>query len=1139
MKKGWKALVLWTALLLLLAMGTASAADQLEGGEDQAHAAQMAIFGNYLVSMDVQEAEWFVFQADEDPAYYWANLTNQDLNTTLYMTLYDKDGLKIAEVDANQGQYDYISWKAAPGETYYLRFVRRHGDRHGRFTLHLDKAADVYANELENAAELKTDEKILTSFDGSHDVDFFRFKAAEGAAYYRVDYKNENIGTDVYMTLYDKNGLKIDEVRTTKGNSNYYSWNVVPGETYYLKFSRHDGYRGGDYTLTLKRFADAQPNEMGKGVALELDKPVQASFDGSNDVDFFQFKAAEGAAYYQANYKNENINTDVYMTLYDKDGLKIGDARASNGNSNYYSWNVVPGETYYLKFSRHDGYRGGNYTLTLKRFADAQPNEMEKGTELKLDTTVQASFDGSHDIDFFQVTAEEGAAYYRVDYKNENVNTTMYMTLLDKNGTQLAVADASQGQNDYLSWQITPGETYYLKFSRHDGYRGGMYTISTKRYADNEPNGMENVQEMARQQPINASFDGSHDVDFFKFTTKAASTNYQINFKNENINTTMYVELLDENGLSLLRTEAGNGRTGWLNWYTAEEKTYYLKCYRHDAYRGGQYTLEMRVFEDTEQSSLENAPLLKAGEEEWHSLGAREDQDFFLLSPAENPVYTWMTLGNQDSCGRMYLAVLNGAGTELASWRVDGGQMPSLLIPQSAEKLHLRVTGDAAGLYTLTRQDQPDMGGMSRETAMKAAAAKDGELILEINNDVDFLAFPCAGASLLLTSDPNTTVYVTLMDQNGQIILNETRIRGNESFLFTADREQAYLQIKGNAGSLHFACCTPDQHVASEYWQEIFAPTCKENGLRQMMCTVCRQAAKEEILPALPHQAGEWQLLRHASCDDTGLEARYCKDCGTVMEEKEIPASGHLHSHWEVAAMPTCEGEGLQFRVCDDCGKLLSQEIIPATGHVTGEWYTKSPAYCETEGLRILPCKICKNTLEEEILPALGHQLSDWLVQRQPSCESDGLQVKICQTCYEDVEQEILPATGHLAGEWQLQWAAACEADGLQVKFCQYCAHILEEETIPALLHEAGEWQILSEPGCEAEGLQIKICIHCGKTMEQEILPALGHAYGEWVEVVAPTRNEEGREESTCAHCGHVQSRPIKKLSLMESIFGR
>ena len=983
MKKVWKAF-LALVLLMLLTVGAAGA-EPLKGGADMAGAVPMAVYGNYLVTMNEQQYEWFVFRADEDPAYYWANLTNEELNTTLYMTLYDKDGLKITEVDANKGQYDYISWKAAPGETYYLRFSRYHKDRNGRFTLFMDKAADIHGNDVANAQELQLNEQQIMSFDGTNDVDFLKLTAAEGSAYYRAD------------------------------------------------------------------------------------------------------------------FKNEGINTTMYMTLLDKDGLKIAEADANNGQSDYLSWQVVPGETYYLKFSRYDGYRGGPYTVSMKRYADAEPNEMEKGLELTLDGTVKASFDGSHDVDFMKLTAAEGSAYYRVDYKNENVNTTMYMTLLDKNGLKIAEADANSGQSDYLSWKVTPGETYYLKFSRYDGYRGGTYTVSMKRYADAEPDEMAGTEEMPRQQTIRGAFDGSHDVDFFRFTTKDAPVNYLVNVTNENINTTMYVELLDENGLALMRGDINNGRSGWLNWYAAESKVYYLKFYRYDAYRGGEYTLTLKTYEDIETSQMETGVVLENGKQGQFTLGAKEDVDWFILPAGEAPVYSYLTLSNFDTCGRMYAAVYNAANQELASWRVDNQREHTQLLPQSDETLYVKINGDFAGEYTLLRADSADEGGSSRATARKPAAAEKGQLVFEINNDVDYLAFPGAGAALMLTCDPNTTVYVTVVDENGQIIRKETRIRGNESAVFVADRNQAYLQIKGSVGSAAYACCTPEVHVLSGYWLETVSASCTREGRQEMLCTVCQQVANTQTIPMTAHQAGEWKLVRAAGCDDQGLEARYCLTCSQVQEERNVPATGHIHTYWETVAEATCEGEGLQIRMCGACGKQLEQEIIPATGHVNGDWVKTKWADCETNGQEVRQCKICRKTLAEKILPAFGHMLGEWQVQQYPSCETDGLQVRRCLNCGARVEETLLYATGHQAGEWLLRREAACDAPGLQVR----------------------------------------ACVNCSRVMEEQTLPALAHVYGEWAEVTAPTRDAVGVEEQTCVHCGHVQSREIPKLSLMESIFGR
>lgn len=79
-----------------------------------------------------------------------------------------------------------------------------------------------------------------------------------------------------------------------------------------------------------------------------------------------------------------------------------------------------------------------------------------------------------------------------------------------------------------------------------------------------------------------------------------------------------------------------------------------------------------------------------------------------------------------------------------------------------------------------------------------------------------------------------------------------------------------------------------------------------------------------------------------------------------------------------------------------------------------------------------------------------------------------------------------------------------------------------------------GGWVTTKAPTCKAEGKKQHTCTVCGK-IEYATVGVAGHAYGDWTMTRSPSVEREGTEERACADCGEKESRPIVKLTAIES----
>lgn len=785
----------------------------------------------------------------------------------------------------------------------------------------------------------------------------------------------------------------------------------------------------------------------------EIEKAPEVSTDidyimamDEEQYEWVSFIADEGDAYYRADYKNEEIATALYMELYDKNGIQLDKTDIIKGKSGYISYKAEPGERYYLRFSRYSSKFNGRFTLRLSRQPDVYGNSTEDAADIRVGENVISSFDGTGDEDFLFLKTSDERAFYRVDFKNENIGTSFYAELLDRNGFSLIKESADKGRFSYISFKADPLQSYYLRLHRYNNRQNGIYSVSVSRMPDAEPDQMEQAQLQKVGEQILGTFDGTGDVDWFKLKTSSENAYYQLDFKNESTGTSVYAEIFDRNGLNVAKANASKGSSSWVNWHAEPDAEYYIRFSRYSQYENGGYRFAIREFPDAISNELAYSATLSDGVQGEYTLGSKTDEDWFAISGGDAPVFAELTLRSADTS--MKLTLTDESEQQIDSHYVGKGKTEAVsfaLEPNAC--VYAKITGDSAGAYRISRRDVHDEGGSSFQSAFTAAAGGQASIALEARDDIDYVAFPCAGSTILISNTGASSIRVGMADKSGRLLIEERTLYTGKDFRFTADSESAYLCVRG-MGSFNISCCAPEAHIPFGQWIQIKHAVCGQEGVRQMPCLVCGEPAREETDPAREHQAsGEWIKIRSARCDDDGIEAMMCALCGKRMETRSIPATGHLNTGWFVLVEATCEEDGLQQRTCNDCGKVMEQEHIPAYGHIAGQWINFYPE----------------------------------------NCTRDGLDVRLCRICEQTVEERPIPAPGHVPGEWVTRAAAGCTEDGRRLRLCDRCGGIVEGEDLPALGHDYGEWIVTKEPTMTEAGEQTRTCGRCGDSQTQAI----------------------------------------------------
>jgi len=171
--------------------------------------------------------------------------------------------------------------------------------------------------------------------------------------------------------------------------------------------------------------------------------------------------------------------------------------------------------------------------------------------------------------------------------------------------------------------------------------------------------------------------------------------------------------------------------------------------------------------------------------------------------------------------------------------------------------------------------------------------------------------------------------------------------------------------------------------------------TCLEIGKIKFACNNCGDSYYVETEYA-PHNYIPSDESTQPTCTEDGMQIMTCSVCNDK-NTSTIPALGHEES--PVATLktaPTCEAEGLEQYLCTRCNNVLREEVLLATGHTKAEMLTviKEPSIL-TEGTGVCKCTVCDTVLETTTIPQkdfpyvvvmttniLGYMLqdSDWFV---------------------------------------------------------------------------------------------------------------------------------------------------------------
>lgn len=339
---------------------------------------------------------------------------------------------------------------------------------------------------------------------------------------------------------------------------------------------------------------------------------------------------------------------------------------------------------------------------------------------------------------------------------------------------------------------------------------------------------------------------------------------------------------------------------------------------------------------------------------------------------------------------------------------------------------------------------------------------------------------------------------------------------------------------------------------------EITEPTCTENGVKKIYCTVCGTVEKQEVLKATGHINTEVdkKTAKAATCAEAGYTGDIiCVACGEKVGEGEtIPKTDkHTFTKYVKISDATCEENEKEQAVCDVCKNAKDTRDVPFTalGHEYDEtkYEVVTKATCTEDEVREYRCMHfftdkdgnevqCENAKKVTVRnTATGHKWSEWTVIEKATCTKAGKAERKClNSGCEVVITKSLRKLSHTPSDWIVDKEATCTAEGRRHIECTAgCGYIYEEEIIPKKPHDFEVTECTAT--CLDDGYSTYVCKVCGTVKKGEIEKALGHDWsGKWVVTKEPTCTKKGEETLTCTRCTATQTRKLDALGHHEVI---
>ena len=396
------------------------------------------------------------------------------------------------------------------------------------------------------------------------------------------------------------------------------------------------------------------------------------------------------------------------------------------------------------------------------------------------------------------------------------------------------------------------------------------------------------------------------------------------------------------------------------------------------------------------------------------------------------------------------------------------------------------------------------------------------------------------------------------------IYLYATANEGYEFSYWSVESTDGTVDFTYDYPNFHFTAVYSDvqltatchfTHVHSWYESAITSPTCINNGMRELTCSICGATTIEGIPATGIHTWSSWTTITSPTCGSDGVSQRTCTVCGAT-DTQPVPATGsHTWDSGKQTKEPDVHVPGEWTYTCTVCGATKTEET-PALKASYGIWTFASPASggTVTGGGTFVESGDCTITAT----PAPGYTFSHWQdgrgwwfsdqatytftvweewhltavfdhthswdggkVTTPASYDAPGVRTFTCTTCGDTKTETIPKLTYNVYTRCTPSWSCWLEGDGDYEKGASVtisCSPLEEYEFV--------RWVRTSDGSTVSTSSVYTFSI--SSDMDVTAVLQKKHVHS-WVEVAykAPTCTEDGNAAyAYCSDCGLIVDSP-------------
>ena len=307
----------------------------------------------------------------------------------------------------------------------------------------------------------------------SNNEQWFKFTATENRHYIHVFFGTL---TNLYIQLYDSKGNVFgDRVNLKSSSNNYFYRNVAIGIDYFIKVTPYSNSSGTYKTgITNSILSPDSIAAMDSAYTLTSNIWTDGVITTLNSQQWYRFTATNSTHYIHINF---GTLTRLYIQLYDSTGSTLGDQKdlSSNSRNKYTSFLVSSGQVYYLRVTPYSSTGSGTYQIGITNsvFTPDTIAAMDSALTLNYNTWTDVVITSSKNEQWYKFTAINSTIYILND-------TLLFLgaQLYDSTGSELG--NEILYEYNYISFLVTNGQVYYIKFARASG--NGTYRIALTTY---------------------------------------------------------------------------------------------------------------------------------------------------------------------------------------------------------------------------------------------------------------------------------------------------------------------------------------------------------------------------------------------------------------------------------------------------------------------------------------------------------------------------------------------------------------------------------------------------------------------------------------------------------------------------------